>query len=201
MRPLVHVEEVAHAVACAVQVVEVVVPQEVTGQSIELRAPGALREVASGQCDVPLHYQREVAFLPRRKVAQRDGAGDVGRAVEVLGTRVDEQESAAGNGGVALGGSRVVDDGAVLVEAGDGGEALAHVEVLLRAELTQFFGYGNLGHFAAVDILFEPAEEANQSYTVANHGLAGAGQLSLVLDALEQGNGRLSRHGGGVEFI
>ena len=170
-----HVEEVPHAVSRAVQVVEVVVPQEVTGQSVELRAPCALREVAGSQGDVPLHDQREIAFLARREVAQRDGAGDIGRTVEVLGTRVDEQEPVGGDGGVALGSGRVVDNGAVFVESGDGGETLAHVQVLLRTVFAQLFGNGYLGHLAAVDILFEPAEEAHEGDTVANHRFASTG--------------------------
>ncbi len=94
LRPLVHAEVGADAVAGAVVVVEAGGPQRRAGQGVEGRAGGAGREAHAGQRQVALQHQGEALAHLGGRLADGDRAGDVGRAVQVLGAGIDQQQRA-----------------------------------------------------------------------------------------------------------
>ena len=136
---LVHVEQIADAVAGAVPVVETAFPQRVAGEHLDLVAGGAAREFRFAQCDQPLQYERVVRALFGRRFADADGASDIGSAFEVLSARVDEQD--AGCDRVALlGGGVVMHDGTILPRTDDRWEARPDIVALLRPVGVELFG-------------------------------------------------------------
>ena len=94
LRALVHREIAADAVAGAVVEVEPVLPQRAARERVEVDAARALGEPRRGDGDVPLQHQREALAHLARRLADGDGARDVGGAVEVLGAAVDEKQLA-----------------------------------------------------------------------------------------------------------
>src|SRR5262249_998100 len=116
----------------AVVEVATVAPQELPRQGVELRAGGAVGEDGAGEGNMPLENQREtlahvlahvfVNFLAQTGIrrADRDSTGDIGGAVLVLSTGIDQEQFAGGDPAVALAGDAVMHDGAVRPGAGDG---------------------------------------------------------------------------------
>src|ERR1700730_11132902 len=103
-------------------------------QGVELRAGGAGREAAGGEGDVALEDAGETVLHLCAGRADRDGARDIGRAVEILRPGIDEVERA---GGEALLGSRrraVMHDCAVRGGARDRREAEVAEMLPLAAE-------------------------------------------------------------------
>src|SRR5207302_4392201 len=91
-RALVHREIAADAVAGAVVEIEPLRPQELAGEGIELRARSAVGKDRPRNRDVALeHAGKTVAHLGAR-LADRNSAGDVGGAVLVLGSGVDQKQ-------------------------------------------------------------------------------------------------------------
>ena len=194
---LVDVEEVAHAMARAVEVAQAVFPQELTCQHVELRARGARGEDGRGKGDVTLHHQGEVGALLRRRRAQRDGARDVGGAVEVLRARVDEQQVAVAHGHVTLGRGLVVDDGAVGAVAGDGAERLVKEQRHGLAVAVENLAHACLGEGFALagGTALNFDEAARQRHAVTGHSGAYSAELHVVLDGLGHGDGRVGHDG------
>ncbi len=111
LRSLVAAEEVSHAVAGAVTIVLMLLPEVAVRQHVELIASRPLGEDRKLQVDVPLEYQRVVVTqLLRRLTIERDGAGDVGRPVVVLSTGVEEKGSLGLDLGTGVRHRMVVDE-------------------------------------------------------------------------------------------
>ena len=79
-----------------------VAPKVDACQGVELVATCAAREDGACQTDVSFQHQGVVAFHGVAHLAHTDGAGDVGGAIEVLSTRVDEEQSIADDGRVVF---------------------------------------------------------------------------------------------------
>src|SRR5438105_151874 len=77
-------------------------PEELPRQRVDLRAGGAVRKYRARDRDVAAqHPGKAVAHLGRR-LADRDGAGDVGGAVLILRAGIDQQQIARRNPPVGL---------------------------------------------------------------------------------------------------
>ena len=124
---LVHVEVVAHAVPGAMVVIEARLPQELAGERVELRAGGAAREACRRQRNVAAQHPGEAVPVLGLGRTDRDRAGHVGGAVQVLPARIDEVEGAGLQRAIALFRRSVVDDSAVGAGARDGVEARASI--------------------------------------------------------------------------
>ena len=95
LRALVHAEIGADAVAGAVVVVEADLPQRAARKRVELRAGGARRESAhSASAMWPFSTRVKRSRISGARLADRDGAGDVGGAVEILRAGIDQIERA-----------------------------------------------------------------------------------------------------------
>jgi hypothetical protein len=93
-------------VAGAVAVVDAGGPDRRARQRIQHRPFGTAREARHRQVDHPLQHQREVALLGGGRRADRDHAGDVGGAAQVLAAGVDQQQAVAFDHGVVPGVAR-----------------------------------------------------------------------------------------------
>ena len=98
MRAFMHGEIGTDAVAGAVVEVEARLPERSASKAVELRAGRSLREARSRDGDVALQdacetVAKEIAALGRR-LANQKRSGDVGRAVAVLPTGIDQVELA-----------------------------------------------------------------------------------------------------------
>ena len=88
-------EIAADAVAGAVVVIEAGLPQRPAREAVELRAARALREHARVAMAMwPFSTRVKRSRISRGRLADRDGAGDVGGAVDVLGAGIDQVELA-----------------------------------------------------------------------------------------------------------
>ena len=190
VRAFVHVEKVAHAVAGAVAVIHAGGPQRCARQRIELRAAGALGEARARQRNHALHHQGGVAPLLGGGFAQRQHAGDVGGAAQVLAAGVDQQQAPGLQRAVRFGCGAVMRQRAVGLVAGDGGKALADVLRLRGALLAEQRVHVQLGQrHAGGEPLFQPTKAAHQRGAVAAHHLADVFQFGRALDRLEGGAG------------
>ena len=80
----------AYAVSRTMQEVHVVLPYRHAGQHIQLRSSRTFRKDGHGEIDMSFQYQGVVRLLFFGQFSQRDGAGDVGGAIQVLRTRVQQ---------------------------------------------------------------------------------------------------------------
>ena len=122
LRAFVDVEEIAYAVACAVAVVALRLPQGFAADGVYHRREDVFGEYGLGKRDMGFEDEGVVAFLFGTRCADGDDAGDVGRTAFVLRAGVDEQEAVAADGAVAFGRCAVMRQGGVGVEARDGVE-------------------------------------------------------------------------------
>ena len=118
--------------------------------------------------------------------ADRDGAGDVGGAVDILGTGIDEIGLAGFERPVGALARPVVDDGAVRPGAGDRVEAEIAEEIALPPEARQPVDGGELVDLALRRGLGQPMKEARHRRPIAAMGAARALELGLVLAGLGQ---------------
>ena len=113
LRAFVHAEIAAHPVAGAMVIVEASHPQGRAGQDVQGRAGGSGRETDMGQRQVALQHQGEAFGHLPAGLADGDGAGDVGGAVQILAAGIHQQKGAGFRALVQALGGPVVDDGAV----------------------------------------------------------------------------------------
>lgn len=140
VRTFVNTEELAYAVTCSVKVVHPVAPHKLPCQRVELGAGGFVGENGARKRDVTAKNERiDVALLVGERT-EGDGSGDVGGAVAVLRTAVEQQEAAIFHGNVGVGRRFVVDDGTVLLVGADGVERNPLKIRLFGAECSEFFG-------------------------------------------------------------
>ena len=130
-RAFMHRQVAADAMAGAVIEIDAGLPQELPRQGVELRTGGAVGKYRARDRDMAAQHAGEAVAHFRRRLADRDGAGDVGGAVLILRAGIDQQEIAGRDPPVGLAGDAVMHDGAVWSGAGDGRER----DVLQRAGL------------------------------------------------------------------
>ncbi len=137
----------------------------------------------------------------RRRLADGDGAGDVGGAVQVLGPGIDQQQAARLGLADLRAGRPVVDDGAVGAGAGDGVER----QVLQRpggfAQALQLGDDLHLVRQARLGVGGQPVQEAGQGHAVALVRAPGPFDLDLVLAGLGQGAGIGRAHDRGAGAV
>ena len=183
-RALVHRQIAADAVAGAVIEVEAVRPQRLPRERIELRAGDAFGKHRARDGDVALQHQREALAHFGSRLADRDGAGDVGGAVLVLAAGVDQEQFAGLDGAVGRAGDPVMHDGAVRPGAGDARKRHVLEQSGVAAEALQRLDRADLGELAVRRLAVEPGEEARHRRAVADMRRARARDLDRVLDRL-----------------
>ena len=131
-----------------------------------------MQELGRAQLYVSAQDKRVDAFFLVRERPQRDGAGDVGRALQILRARVGEAEAARLHGNVSLLGRLVVDDRAVRAVGEDGVEALLKIVLTLGAKRFELFRRAELGDRLFADRVLEPVDEARDGHAVLDVGKA-----------------------------
>ena len=188
LRPLVHRQKTADAVAGAMRVIQPHVPQELPRQRVELAAVGALRKHRAGQCDVAFQYAgKAVLDLGGRGVRpDPDGAGDVGGAIGILPTRIDQIDAVWRQSAAALLADAVMAMRAVGPGGADGiKRQIAQIAAFAPA-LVQMLGRRDFGDGALRRLPRQPVEEAHLCRAVAGLRGAVAGLFGGVFDRLGQ---------------
>ena len=88
-----HAKIATHTMPRAVQIIQSFTPKRLTSQDINLRTTGTSRELAAFNLDMPFQHQCIDTPLLFCKRPEGDGTGDVGGAVLILGTAIQQQES------------------------------------------------------------------------------------------------------------
>ena len=125
-------------------------------------------------------------FLAR--LANDDGAGDIGGAVFVLGAGVDQEELVLRDGPVGGAGHAIMDNRAVGTCAGDGREGDILERAGLAAEAFERRHRVDFGELARRCLLVEPGEKSHHRRPVAFVGGPAADDLGVVLGGLHERN-------------
>jgi hypothetical protein len=184
---LVDRQEDADAVAGAVVVVHPRHPERPRGRARRGRAREAPWPADAADRDHALQDAGEAGALFLGRCADGDGAGDVGRAVDILAARVDQEKLARAYLAVRAVGHAVVDDGAVRARAADRVEADVVERVRGAAEAFERLDDVDLGQLALRRLAVEPGEEFDHRRAVAQMGLGRGGEFDLVLARLSAG--------------
>ena len=178
--------------AHAVQEVKTLVPQRTAGNGVELGAAGSVGEAQQLQLDVTFQYQRIDVALTVGDGTEGDGSRDVGSTIDVLCATIEQEQTFGTQGSVGVGCRLVMDDGAMSLIGRNGVEGQTLIERLFGAQRGKLAVDAHLRLSAGSDSGFQPAQEAHEGYTVANHGLPESLLLGFGFDSLH------SRDGGGV---
>ncbi len=161
-------------------------PQELACEGIELGAGGAVREHRASDGDVTLEHAGEaVAHLGARR-ADRDGAGDVGGAVLVLASGIDQEQLTGREPAIGPPGDAIVHDRAIGPGAGDGRKRNVLEQAGIAPEALERRDCADLGERAARRLALEPGEETHDRGSVADMRRARAGDLGRVLHSLHR---------------
>ena len=195
VRAFVDVQDVADAVAGAVLIVQIGLPQRLAGENVEIQSRAAVEEAGVREMQVRAEDAREVGALGVRHGAKGDGAGYVGRAFEIMSAGVHEQQAVRLERNVRLRRGGIVDDGGVRAVGADGVKAEIEEALLIGAACREIVGGGKLGHRHLADVLLEPVDEFRHGDAVLDVGVDRVLLLGLVLNGLhEHGGVRLIHH-------
>ncbi len=196
LRPFMHRQVAADAMAGAVIVVEAGLPQRIACERVERGAGRAFGEARGGQRDVALQHAGEAVLHLRRRLADDHGARHVGGAVRVLSAAVDQEHLVLVDRAVGRVGDAVMHHRAVRAGAGDRVERQVAQGSGAGAEAFEGFRRIDLGQAAVRRLARQPVQEVRQRGAVADMRLARAFDLDRVLAGL----GQLHRIGGALDL-
>ena len=127
LRAFMYIEEMSYTMPRSVQIIAEYIPQVTPGENIDLIAARALRENAGSDTYMTFQYECVVSYFFVGEWPQNDGAGDVGRPVEILGPRVDEYESFGFQQTVAFGRGAIMYDSSMFPITGYCTETLTFI--------------------------------------------------------------------------
>ncbi len=191
LRALVDRQVAADAMPGAVVVVEPRLPERLARQRVDLTAGRALGKAQVRKRHMALQHQGVVAAHGGRRLAHRDGPGDVGRAFRKLSAAVQQEEFARTQRAAAFLGHAVVDDRPVRPGPGDRIEAQVPQVRQLAPQRVKPVGDLHLRDRIARRVTryrvpVDPGQEAGHRRTVAPVRLARALHLGRVLAGLWQ---------------
>src|SRR5438105_4419834 len=181
-----HAQIAPDAMAGAVVVIEPLLPERAARKGVQLRACRPFRKAREGERDMPLKHAREAVAHLVAGLADRDRAGDVGRAIEILRAGVEEVERSGFEAALGLGHRAVMHDRAVWAGAGDRREAQIAEQLALAPKGFEPVAGGDLAELAFGRLAREPGEKAGDRGAVAAVRGAGAVKLDRVLAGLWQ---------------
>ena len=111
MRTLVDIQIGPYPMSRAMQEIQSGVPQVAAGNGIELGAAGSIGEAQQLQLDMTFQYECIDAALLVGDRAEGNGTGNVGGAVRVLCTTVEQQQSFGTQRGIGIGCRLIMNDG------------------------------------------------------------------------------------------
>ena len=151
--------------------IEAHLPERAARKGIEIAAACALGKARHAHRDHALQHQCEALGHFGRRLADGDGAGDVGGAVRVLPARIDEIDRVPLDRPVAAAADTVVRHGGMGASRGNGIEAQI-LGTSLDTERLQVLSCRNLGEPALSRFTVEPGKEAHHSHGIASVGPA-----------------------------
>ena len=186
LRSLMHIQEMTHTMSRSVPVSHTFFPQELTGKSIQLAAACSFREYGRTKSYMAFQYQRIVMAFFFCRSAQSHRTGDVGCSVEILCTRINQQQAFGLQLGSRLLRSRIVHDSSVFLVSRNHFKALTTIQRTFRTEFDGLCSNVQFVDTACGYSLFQPHIEFYQRHAVAFHCLVCAFNLHFVLDSLWQ---------------
>ena len=139
LRSFVATEEMAYAVPCTVTESDTCFPHVLLGECVQLVASCTSRETCPCQGNMTFEHVGVIQFgLLRDSSSEPDSTSDVGRAVEVLTARIEQQHAFWFDDGAVVFGRRIMDDGAVTLITRDCTETLFDEVLAHHSELVQF---------------------------------------------------------------
>ena len=192
LRAFVHREIAAHAMAGTMAVIDARLPQMHSRQHVERAAAGAIGEGREREFDMALQHARVAIHHLGGRLARADpdGAGDVGRPVEILPARIAQEDARRRDRDIAV----FID--LVMRQRGMAGGGADRVEAAILqfagrlAEFAQFGDGGQLVDIALGRFDRDPAQESRDRCAVACLGIAMALLFGRRLDRLGQ-DGRI----------
>ena len=166
LRPLVHVQDVAHSMAGAAFVVHSDVPDRLAGTYVQVAARAAVEPPGVGhlQHSRSHHGVMHLDFIGNGP--QHNGSGHVRGGPQILAAGVHQEQPLRLQHRRALRGGRVVHHGGVGLVACDGGERQAYAFRNLPAQFLQLVRGRDLRDFRLSDIILQPVDELCQRHAV-----------------------------------
>ena len=147
---------------------------------------------------MPFEHEGVVVDFIGSGVAERDGAGDVGSAVEILSAAVAEEQPSPTQLGRFVGRWLVVDNSAVAAIAGSHVETLAAIHIALGALGLNHFPSVVFGDSACGSEFLDFLESLYESHAIAKHRIAESIDLHIIFHSLEERNRRFGIHKGTI---
>ena len=189
---LVHAHQVAHAVPRAAAIVDAHIPDRAAREDIQTDARHALQKLGVRQIQHAAQNGGEMLLLFVRHRAEREGAGNIRRALQILAAGVDEQQVARLELRVALRRGAVMHHRGVGAIGADRVEARGDEVLLFLAERQQLVADADFRHRDFADVLLEPVHQPRNRHAVLHVRPAQVIQLHVVLDGLHH-RGRVLR--------
>src|SRR5438045_3103912 len=120
------------------------------------------------------------------RLADRDRAGDVSRAVEILRAGIEQIEIAGFEATLGLRHRAVMHDRTVWPGAGDGREAQIAEMIAGTAKLFQSIAGGDLGELPLWRLARQPSQKTGHRRAIATMGGSGALELDRILAGFRQ---------------
>ena len=190
-RAFMHGQITADAMAGAVIIIQPRLPQGGACEGIDMRPANAVRKHQPRQGDMTLHHPRDPIADCRRGGARAgpDGAGDIGGAVWILRTGVDQIHLIRCDAAVGCRAHPVMDDGAVRSGARNRRKTFAAKIFYFLPQGQQLRGGGDFGGGSCRPDLRQEMQKPAHCHRIAQMRSARALLLHGVLGGFRQGAG------------
>ena len=181
-----HRQKGPHAVACAMVKILSRLPQSLTRQGIKVTPCQPARPARTADGDDPLQHASVTGPRLLARIAYGHGAGDVGRALAVLGAGINQQQLVLVDGAVAFVGDTVVHNGPVGPRPADRVKRDVMQSIGGTAEPFQRLHHGDFGEALFGGLRIQPGQKLYHRGAIAQMCFAHAGNFASVLAGLGQ---------------
>ena len=123
-----------------------------------------------------------------------NGTSDIGGAIEILRTAIEQQQSLGKHGYIGLRCSLVVNDGTMLFVAADGVERDIAESLLLGTQGCEFLVERDFSLSSSLNSRLQPLQKLHHRHAILDHRAAKPLNLSRVFDSLHRSDGRGTAH-------
>ena len=146
MRTFMYIQISSYAMTRAMQIIQTLAPQRLTGEDVNLGSAGSCGKLTEFYLDVSFQHKGIDPFLLLSERTEGDGAGDIRCAIEILCPTVEQQKTFRLQRNIDLWRCLIVNDGAVGLIASNRIEGKAAIEGLLGAKRFELIGGRDFGY-------------------------------------------------------